>query len=94
MKTQWDVVAIQNKIEVVSRSGATAFHQLPAELWYHLCSFMEVRDFVNLCATCKDMHAAGDDEWIWRIFILRDCPSLRYGTPFITSGNTFVEDDP
>ncbi|ELR13197.1 Fbox domain containing protein [Acanthamoeba castellanii str. Neff] len=66
-----------NKPERVDvRTATTMFHALPTELWLHLCSFLDVRDFVNLCSTSRDLRTAGQDEWVWRTFLLRDCPSI------------------
>jgi hypothetical protein len=71
----------QNKPERVDvRTATTMFHALPTELWLHLCSFLEVRDFVNLCSTSRDLRTAGQEEWVWRTFLLRDCPSIVYDT--------------
>lgn len=62
------------------RTATTMFHALPTELWLHLCSFLDVRDFVNLCSTSRDLRTAGQEEWVWRTFLLRDCPSIVYHT--------------
>lgn len=78
--------AQQNKPERVDvRTATTMFHALPTELWLHLCSFLDVRDFVNLCSTSRDLRTAGQDEWVWRTFLLRDCPSIVYATILLHS---------
>jgi hypothetical protein len=78
--------AQQNKPERVDvRTATTMFHALPTELWLHLCSFLDVRDFVNLCSTSRDLRTAGQDEWVWRTLLLRDCPSIVYATIRMTS---------
>jgi hypothetical protein len=76
----------QNRPERVDvRTATTVFHALPTELWLHLCSFLDVQDFVSLCSTSRDLHAAGQDEWVWRSFLLRD--SLAYVTTTSSSSS-------
>lgn len=55
---------------------------LPPELLYHIYNFLRVQDFVFLRSTCKQLYYAGDDEYLWKRFCLRDFAPIRNDLAF------------
>lgn len=74
---------------------ASSLLALPAELIYHILSYLTPLDIARVACTCRHLHSQSYDDRIWQLFISQNLPEpITESTPFKRFRDLYVAHHP